>query len=90
MDDTGSYGGSCIGVHMESNADFAIPPGGRFVVVLEPAVLDLVDGLGLEQDAREEVIGLLATIPPEQHVAYVVGLYDELAGHLAEPDDADW
>ncbi|MEX2681590.1 MAG: hypothetical protein Q6373_008320 [Candidatus Sigynarchaeota archaeon] len=90
MDDTGSCAGGCMVARMESTADFAIPPGGRFVVVVEPAVLDLVDGLGLDADVAEEVIGLLATIPPEQHVAYVVGLYDELAGHLAEPDDADW
>ena len=75
---------------MASNASTAMPPPGRFVVVIEPAVLSLLDGLGLERDEFEEAVGLVATIPPEQRIAYVLGLYDELAGHLDEPGEDDW
>jgi hypothetical protein len=42
LDDTGSYPGSRIVPRMESNTSIAIPPPGRLVTVLEPAVLGLV------------------------------------------------
>nr|MDO8086977.1 hypothetical protein [Candidatus Sigynarchaeum springense] len=74
---------------MASNDDFAMPPPGRFVVVLEPVLLDLIDGLGFGLDVFDEVAGLVATIPPEQRIAYVLGLYDEFKAHEDEPEDLD-
>ena len=58
-------------------------------MVLEPVLLDLIDGLGLERDMLDDLAGLLAWIPPERRIAYVLGLYDEFRAHEDEPDDLD-
>jgi hypothetical protein len=75
---------------MESNTSIAIPSSGRLVTVLEPAVLDLVENLGLEADACDELLGLVALVPPEGRIAYIMGIYDEIACVGVEPDESDF
>lgn len=88
-DDIDSNTDSHIVVRMESNTSITIPSSGRLVTVLEPAVLDLVMVLGLEEDAYEELLGLVALVPPEWRIAYLLGVYDDLAVADVEPDDSN-
>ncbi|NMC05575.1 MAG: hypothetical protein GYA24_10195 [Candidatus Lokiarchaeota archaeon] len=75
---------------MVSNTTIPAGASGRFIVALEPAVVDLIDKLGLDEDAAAELVGLTAEVPPEARIAFVLGVYDELAMPDAEPNEQDF
>jgi hypothetical protein len=61
-------------------------PSGRVIIALEPSTLDLIEKLGYQQPEFDEIIGVLATLDPEQHQHFVLSLYEA----YDEPADDDF
>jgi hypothetical protein len=49
-----------------------------------------IDKLGLDHDGTEELVWLVAFVPPESRIAYLLAVYDDLCAAKNEPGASDF